>query len=396
MKVVVSAGGRFHAFHLAEILARNNHLAQLYTFCYRQQDRKRIPPELVYNSALCDLINSVFSRFRLASLINPTQFNAYKDNLFDWLVSRNSKSLGNIDLFIGWSHYCLKTIPVMRKKGARIIVESGSCHIKSQQRILQQEYDTWGVPFKPIEQSVINKMCAEYEQADTIMTLSSFARASFIAQGMPAEKVITVPCGVNVDYFIKKPIYEKPSKVFRVIFVGLVSIRKGIGYLLQAWNEANIPEKNAELIIVGNVQKDAHNLIKNMYHKKNIRFHGSVTREKLRSLYHASHLFVLPSLEEGFGMVLVEAMASGLPVIATPHSAGPDIIQHKIDGLLVPAANIYALANALNWCYSHQDESHAMGQRAQERAQDFSSQKYEKNIIQIYKNLVYAEKASSY
>jgi glycosyltransferase involved in cell wall biosynthesis len=390
MKVIVAAGGRFHAINLAHQLHIKNSLLQLITFAYTPKDAEKIPSSLVSSITSCKLMNDAFVSLRLSRLINRASFNIFKDNLFDSLTRKKIATQEHFDIFIGWAHYSLSSLPVAKKAGAITIIESGSCHIAEQQELLKQEYNKWKVPHPPIHTKTIEKMTAEYEQADYIMTLSSFAQQSFIKQGIPPSKVLKSPCGVDVEYFLHSP--TKPHDRFRVICVGLVTLRKGIQYLLSAWEKAKLPQQKTELIIVGQIQKDFAAIMRTLPIAPNVSFIGPTDRQSLRNLYQSSSLFVLPSIEDGFGMVIGEAMASGLPVICSTNTGAPELIQHEVHGYLVQPGNSIDLAEKIQWCYEHHHECIQMGMQGQQRIQEFTWNAYGNNVHAIYEKLIHEKK----
>ncbi len=386
MNVVISAGGRFHAHHLAHELHHHNSLQKLFTFDYTAADNGRVPPTHVHCVTSCKIMNDLFVRFRGARFFNKASFNIIKDNLFDRMVSNQLQRLEACDIFVGWAHYAHQSMQVAKQRGALVIIESGSCHILAQQEILHNEYARLGVPFHSIHPATIDKMLSEYADADYIMTLSHFAQQSFIAQGVPTHKVLRVPCGIDIDYF--RSMQSVHKKKFRVIFTGLVSLRKGVHHLIDAWHQARLPLEQTELLIVGAMQKDFATIMPTLTIPNNVRFVGPIARPALRELYHQSSLFVLPSLEDGFGMVIGEAMASGLPVICTTSSAGPELIKEGISGLLVPPGDSASIAQRLEWCFTHQNELTFMGLQGQQDIAAFSWQRYGDAIYAMYQGLL--------
>ncbi len=384
MKVVVSAGGRFHALHLAGQLEKRQLLSHLFSFDYRLSDKNLVDPTYVTIITLCRFLNTVFERCRLAKFFDRSRFNIIKDTLFDKRVAKKLSVLQRNDLFVVWSGYGNKSIPAARKAGAKIIVESGSCHINVQQHILEQEYARWAIPYTPISRAVIDRYCFDYDQADAIMTLSTFAKNSFISQGFDPHKILCVPCGIDVDFFVDAQQAIKKDSIFRVICVGLVAIRKGIHHLIQAWDEACLPVAKTELLIVGAMQHDFTLIAKKLPALPNICFVGPVDRRKLALLYQSASLFVLPSLEDGFGMVLGEAMASGLPVIGSTHSAAPDVVIDGQQGFLFTPGDIQDLASKIRWCYDHQNDCMLMGQKGKQWIKKFSWNQYGKVIEKTY------------
>lgn len=392
MKVVVSAGGRFHALHLAGQLEKRDMLYRLFSFDYRSSDKILVNPARVTSVTLCRFLNTFFERCRLAKFFDRSRFNTIKDMLFDKRVAKKLSSLAPYDLFVVWSGYGNKSIQCAKAVGAKVIVESGSCHIKVQQQILEQEYARWAIPYTPISQAVINRYCLDYDEADAIMTLSTFAQKSFENQGLDSNKILCVPCGIDIDFFANaQPTLEKDSK-FCVICVGLVSVRKGIHHLIQAWHAAKLPVAKTELLIVGAMQHDFTLIAKKLPVMPNIRFIGPVDRKKLAALYQSASLFVLPSLEDGFGMVLGEAMASGLPVIGSTHSAAPDIITNGEQGFVFKPGDIHDLAEKITWCYHNQHDCLRMGQKGKQWIKKISWDQYGKTIEKTYQ--VFLERQS--
>lgn len=397
MKVVISAGGRFHAIRLAQQLAKRNSLLKLFSFSYASEDKTSLDQSHVKVFKACKLLDKAYLKLRLSRIINSSIFNHFKDNLFDYLVNKQLQKIKHFDIFVGWAHYSLKTIETAKVKGALVIIESGSSHIQEQQRLLEEEYKKWNISFSPIHQNVIEKMTREYEQADYIMTLSTASRKSFIDRGFKPTKILQSPCGIDIDYFIQptgKGSTTPQNPKFRVIFVGLINIRKGIPYLIEAWNNANLPENKTELVLVGSLQKDMAQLLPRMPLKKNIIFYGPTNRKTLKQLYHQSSVFVLPSVEDGFGMVMGEAMACNLPVICSTNTGAPDIIEEGIHGFLVPPQNSLALAEKITWYYEHKDTCIIMGNNGHKRIKDFTWDSYGQKVSAIYNDILAKKKGT--
>jgi glycosyltransferase involved in cell wall biosynthesis len=385
MNVIVSAGGRFHCINLAHQLVKRGCLQKLFSFSCKKHDYKKIDKNLVCSINSCKVLDAAFQKLRLFNFINAAAFNSVKDNLFDSLVSNEIKKIERTDIFVGWANYSLKSLKSAKAIGAKTVIESGSCHIKEQQEILQAEYDKWGIKFAPIYQPTLDKMVQEYSTADYIMTLSDFSYQSFVKQGVDARKVLKIPCGIDVDFFSETSIKDKK---FRVIFVGLINLRKGVQYLIEAWNSLNLPQNSTELILVGNVQKDMQRVISKLKILPNIKFLGSCDRATLKKLYYSSALFVLPSVEDGFGMVVGEAMATGLPVICSKNAGASEIIQDAVHGFLIDSRSAQSLSEKILWCYQNPDVCRKMGALGKQRIQDFSWDKYGEKVFKTYQNIL--------
>lgn len=383
MKVIISAGGRFHALHLAHQLEKQGHLQCLYSAAYQKTDQHYVNKKHVRLFRIGKYADLIFEKFRLSKLIPLSWWYSWKDGLFDRWVARDLKKRASSDLFIGWAHYFLESLPQIKKTGATLVLESGSMHILEQQKILQEEYKKFNIQAPPIHQKNISKMLAEYQAADYIMVPANHVAQSFIKQGIVAEKLRIVPYGVNLERFY--PAIQKPS-FFRILFVGQVGLRKGVYYLLEAFKKLQLPY--AELIIIGNMQPDFTLIYKQFALEKNIKFLGAMSSQELAAWYRQASIFVLPSLEEGVAMVQAEALASGLPLICTTNSGGALFIENNDCGFVLSVRDEVALAEKIKFLYDNPEVVEQMGKKAVQKAQQFSWDAYGKRVIEVYKELM--------
>lgn len=397
MKVSVIAGGRFHAFHLAHQLIKHNALHKLYTFSYTKKDASYVPTKYIKHFTLPALLDTAYQKARLYKLIQPSRYNVIKDNLFDQQVCSAIDPF-EADIFVFWAHYGLKSMQKIRKANpkAKIIVESGSCHILEQRALLQKEYVTAKLSVPPVSRKNSDKMLAEYQLSDAIMTPSEFVRQSFLRQGFNSETVFKVAYGANITLFKQDKEPKKKANKYRVIFVGLLSLQKGVHYLIDAWNNLEIPDEDCELLLVGSWRSDLKHYLANKKLKKNIIFYGGTTQQKLKELYNSSDLFVLPSIQEGLAMVTGEAMACGLPVICTTHTGADELISNGVEGFLVPAGNSNILVEKIHWCYNNQERAQEMGRLGMNSIQKSSWNNYGNTIITTYRKIMSNGNNTSY
>jgi len=383
MRVVISAGGRFHALHLAHQLEKRNALVRLYTTAYTNDDKKYVSSDKVQLYQFGKFIDWIFEKLRFSKLISLSSWYVFKDRLFDrWVGFKVSKE-EPFDLFIGWAHYFLESLPEVRKKGSIVVLETGSMHILAQQAILKEEYERFGQPFAPIDPRNVEKIVAEYKAADYILVPSSHVVESFIQQGISASKLRMVPYGVNLTRF--SPAEKKPEK-FTILFVGQVSLQKGVQYLLQAFKAACL--SNAKLVIVGQLNVDFQTIYKQYKNDPTIIFYGAVSQEQLVKMYQTASVFVLPSLQEGFGMVLLEALSCRVPLICTDHTAGPLLIENNDCGFVVPIRDVGALTAKLLFLYNNPEVAEQMGKRGASKMKNFSWDVYGEKIFNVYQALL--------
>ncbi len=386
MKIVMAAGGRFNAYHLAHQLEKRGALKKFFTFAYTKKDRSYISPKLICNNNFGSLIDRSFLKFRLSKVINKSYFNVFKDNRFDFWLKNRMQNVGKVDIFVGWAHYFLNSLPVIRKTGAKVIVECCSTHILEQQKLLQEEYRKFNVFSTPIHKKNISKILEEYNCSDYLMTCSKFTYQTFIKHGIKPEKILKVPYGVDLDFFSGE--HRAKDTKFRVIFIGLMCLRKGVPYLLEAWKKLNLPQNDTELLLIGNIQKDLRPVLKKINLPKNVVFFESPTRDLIPGLYKDSSVLVLPSIEEGLSMTIAEAMACGLPVICTTNTGGEELIENEKQGFVVPIRNVDALADKILWCYKNRGKAQQMGKLGQEKVKRFTWNHYGERVFNCYKRVL--------
>jgi starch synthase len=216
---------------------------------------------------------------------------------------------------------------------------------------------------------------AEVEAADRIMVLSSFSKDTFVDAGVEEDKIVVTPPGVDLDRYSPTP--RADQSVFRVLFVGVLSQRKGLSYLLEGFRRAGLP--TSELLLVGEPWGGAAPWAD----QAGVRVVRWLRNRDLPGVYRSADVFVLPSLVEGFGRVILEAMASGLPVIATPHSGAGDAVRDGVDGHLVPIRDPEAIAERLAGLHGDDAARARMGARARERAEQFTWERYGARLVEV-------------
>lgn len=219
----------------------------------------------------------------------------------------------------------------------------------------------------------------EVKLADRIFVASSISKKSLLDAGIPSEKIGVVPYGAPIEYFHPQP---KPDGIFRALSVGRIGPRKGTHYLLQAWQELKLT--NAELLLIGTNVFPSGWLEK---YSDLCRYVSCVPHAALNTYYSSASVLVFPSLVEGFGLVLLEAMASGIPIITTCNTAGPDIIADGVEGFIIPIRDVESLKEKLEWCYRHPQELAEMGRSARQTAEKLTWNRYRQKLLNEVRQL---------
>ncbi|MCX7697940.1 MAG: glycosyltransferase family 4 protein [Candidatus Goldbacteria bacterium] len=382
MKIIISVGGRFHSFNLAEELLKHDALKFIITSYPKFITRKwNLPDDKVKSIFIKEILERAYRKLPmfLQNLYNPQPFIC---DLFDKLAL---KKLEKADIFVGWSSFSLYSLRKAKELGMKTVLDHGSSHIVYQYEILKEEYERWG--YKPSfdelpHPKIIEKELKEYEEADYICLSSLFSKRTFIEKNVSEDKILHIPYGVDLLNFRKE---IKKDNIFRIIFVGKICLRKGVQYLLQAYSDLKLD--NSELMFVGPLSEDIKLILEK--YKNNFNYVGVVSQKELYKYYSQSSIFVLPSIEDGFGMVIIQAMACGLPVICTTNTGGEDIVRNGIDGFIIPIRDVEKLKEKILYFYENPEITKQMGQNAQNRVKsEFSWSDYGEKILKNFKKIL--------
>jgi starch synthase len=246
------------------------------------------------------------------------------------------------DAFIAISGAGLLTGHKVQSNGGRFICDRGSTHQRYQENVVADEYRRWNVPQPLSKPHITIREEKIYSLADAITVPSTVAKRSFVAMGLAPEKVHVIPYGVRLDQFTRTE--DPPQNSFEVLFAGQVSLRKGIPYLLQAF--ARLKHPNKRLTIAGAIQDDIRTLLSTLP-TDNVVFTGTLPQSQLAKEMSASHLLVLPSIEEGLALVQGQALACGCPVLATTATGAEDLFTNGQQGFIVPDRDVDALTQRM-------------------------------------------------
>jgi glycosyltransferase involved in cell wall biosynthesis len=293
-------------------------------------------------------------------------------------------------IFHGWMGQSLASLRTARQQGTVTLLENAGRHPGHFHKASLEECERFRIkrsersPLLP--KALIERMEREYEICDHVVVPSTLAHGSFSQFGLAQKAVVVLP-GVDEQFFSPRARNE-PQRLFRACFAGRVELAKGAGYLLEAWKRLALP--NAELVLAGEVRPEMKALFAT--HKDStVRISGLLSARELAEHYREADLFVFPSVNEGLAQVLLEAMASGLPVVASDLSGACDCVTEGKEGFIVPARDVERLAEAIRWCYEHRDEMRAMGSAARARiARQFTLEHYNQRMITVYRALAKA------
>lgn len=218
---------------------------------------------------------------------------------------------------------------------------------------------------------------AQYNRSDLLICNSEHTRDTFVAAGFDPARLVVVPLGADVELF--RPADRRPER-FTALFVGRFEGAKGSAEFAQA---AARLSPSSEVVLVGTAT-DEH-LLASV--PPAVTAVGHVPQAHLPPFYRKASVLVLPSHSDGWGMVVIEAMASGVPVIVSESTGAAMAVRDGVDGFVVPTADPDALGERLLALEADPDRAHEMGRRARERSLDFSWDAYARRLDQVYSDL---------
>jgi glycosyltransferase involved in cell wall biosynthesis len=311
-----------------------------------------VPQELVRSHPLPEMIR--MAAVKGASPITTDRIWEVTEKWFDRMVAR--QHLRGAAAVYAYEHAALATFEAQKRQGGKCIYEMPTSHHRLTAELVQPEFRRFpeaetarDIHLRKLAPRRNERKDRELFLADLVIANSTFARTSLVKAGFPADRVAVIPLGAP-------PVAKLPPQRVRRPFIflaaGNLTVRKGIPYLLEAWRSLGCGS-SAELWMVGNMVVPA-SLTANLPGRVVIL--PTVPRDQLFEIYRRAGALVFPSLCEGFGMVITEAMSQGLPVITTPNTGGGDLIENGRNGLLVPIRDAERLAESMQWCLDHPDD----------------------------------------
>lgn len=236
-----------------------------------------------------------------------------------------------------------------------------------------------------LPQAEFEQLEAEPAMADFCLAASHFTKRTLVESGVPSDRVAVIPYGIDTTNFAFGNKDRATGRPLRLLFVGTLCQRKGVKYLLQALEL--LPAGSVELTVCG---RQVDDLALFSASKVPIRLFPSISSEGLSKAYQYADVFVFPSLAEGFAHVLLEAMASGLPIISTDRTAAPDLIDHNVQGFLVEPSSATDLALHIEKFLKDPSKTISMGEAARRRAEYFTWKRFRSTLAETVSGILYA------
>lgn len=309
------------------------------------------------------------------------------DAVYRSLDSHTARQLARIPPPRGvyaYEYGALKTFQVANKRGVKTNYEVASAYLRAAVNIAREEADLnpeWAVTMLQLSESEakFNRLDEEMALADNIIVASKFTAGNLSLANTRNKKIAIIPYGSPLPIRDVSPA-KSTSNTLRVLFVGNLTQGKGLSYLFRA---ANLLKGKIALTVIGRRIRPCAPLDQQL---EQCRYIPSLPHNEVLQEMQQHDVLVFPSLCDGFGLVILEAMSRGIPVIASTNCGGPDVITDGEDGYIVPIRSHDAIAEKLELLANDRGHLERMKAAALAKAKQLSWERYQSMLV---KNVTY-------
>lgn len=337
----------------------------------RKLSNRVLPPGIVSTQLGSRVWAEFLSQLGLLLGMQPEQVFRSRNKRFQYSIG--SREVLKTDVMIGFDTSSVIAFQTAAHLGVPCVLDQSIAHPLLKESIyceLRLRYPKWHNDLIAKDPLDIENEQKEHALAKRIVVASTFTKNSLMQHGVPEEKIRVNPYGVSDDFFIVRP-PRADSKV-RWLYLGLLGARKGLPFLLDVWQTYNLFDV-AELWLAGPAHELARESVEGL---PGVKYLGRLAGKEVPSILNQCDGLVFPSFFEGFGQVILEAMAAGLPVLTTEATAGPDIIETGKDGVVIPAGNAELWGAVMADLSKDPERMAVMGRSAVDKARKFTWEAY--------------------
>lgn len=377
-KYIISTAGKFHHFDVARIIEKKNQLCKIISgYPWFKLKKTNVSKKFVECQGIYRILREpLVQNSRLKKIDNFLNILNAKnlDNITSRVIDQND----DVDVFIGQSQCGLKSGLKMKEKDKIYICERTSTHIEYQNNILEEEYINLGLKYNKIDSWYIDREKQEYANSNIILVPSTFVKNTFEEKYLTKIKVLEF--GVNTQNFFRDYKIKKSEKYFDILYLANKSIRKGFHYVLEAFKKFNHPNKR--LHIVGSNTSDK-NFFLDKISEDNMIVYGHLDHLKLNKIINLCHVYVLPSIEDGFATSILQVASAGCPVIVTENTGSADFVRKSNCGYVIPLRNVDEIINKLVFLNENRDVLNQLSLNGQNYLKENNWDTYFKRLDEI-------------
>ncbi|AFY34223.1 glycosyltransferase family 4 protein [Calothrix sp. PCC 7507] len=356
LKIAIVVHGRFHAFDIARELINQGHDITLLTnYPKKVVEQFGVPQQYIRAFLIHGILTRLIHKFH--GVLATPDFEAFLHSEFSkWAAETIIKC--DYDVVHVFSGVAEEIFQALSNKSVLKTLVRGSAHIHTQFQLLSEEEKRAGVLVSKPSKWMIAREEREYQLADVVLVLSSFAYQSFISQDITPDKLKILPLGTQLKKFRPEQqvienrcrrILSEPK--LRILMVGNFSYQKGAIDFVKI---AELVSSSCQVKFVGAVVPETSELAQK--NSANIEFIAKQPQSELPRLYAWADVFIFTSIQDGYAVVLAQAQAAGLPILATTNCSGADIIVEGKTGWLLPIRCPTGFVERLKWCHEHRQD----------------------------------------
>lgn len=340
------------------------------------------PAEKIFRHGSLELLRIVANRTKLERLtrqegpLGPTTVGIALDKHAADYIRKNADTISGV---FGYEDSCLFSFRAAQDLNKKRIYELTTPYWQKTLQICSAEaerYPQWKSTIDSIDTTelVRQRKTEEAKSADTILCISKFVHDS-----LPKEvqhKATIVQYGFPSSPFSQDPSETRQGNIMRVLFVGYLSQRKGLADLFAAFKL--MKRSDVQLVVLGK-RLASMEFYRSEY--ADFEYHEPLPNHQVLEFMRSCDVLAFPAICEGRGLVQLEAMSCGLPVIGTVGATTDDLVDDGVEGFVVPVGSPQALAEKISWFADHPQERRAMGERALARAKTISWNLYRDQVV---------------
>ncbi|HZD32789.1 MAG TPA: glycosyltransferase family 4 protein [Candidatus Angelobacter sp.] len=320
--------------------------------------------------------------------------NAFR--LHDWIVSRRLEALsGQIDIIHTWPLGALLTLKTAARLGIPTVLERPNAHTRFAMEVVQRECERLDVELPPDHEHAFDVERLrleeeEYEVATRLLCPSDFVVTTFLDKGFSKEQLARHEYGFDEKVYYPSSEPQGPTRGLTALFVGVCAVRKGLHYALEAWLRSQA-HHDGTFLIAGEFLPSYAKRLAPMLSDPSVRVLGH--RNDVPELMRRSDILILPSIEEGYGLVIAEAMGSGCVPLAS--DACTEVCRHMETGLVHRVGDVSTLAGQITMLDQNRDLLKKLRAASLRSIDDITWTAAGVKLLQVYRDTIAAQPRES-
>jgi alpha-maltose-1-phosphate synthase len=351
-----------------------------------------LPPSRIRTMPWRELVRQVAGRVGLTALSRHetgwASCDAIYRSLDRYVAGALRRGMIRPQLVYAYEDGALETFRESNRQGIWSVYELPLTYWRLTHQILGEERELrpeWASTLDALRDSPakLQRKDLELTLSDVVVVPSRFVAESLVLAPERPRRIEIFPYGAAPS--VDAPVAERAEhEPLRILYAGQLNQRKGLAYLFEALPRFKHPY---ELSLAGPLPATPCKALEEALRKVNHRWLGVLPHARLLQEMTRNHVFIFPSLAEGFGLVVTEALSAGLPVITTTNTCGPEIMTDGSEGFVVRIRDPDAIAERFTLLYEDEGRRRAMAEAAKRRAAEMSWERFEDQVAGLVREL---------